>query len=186
MAASVEIQPHGAAARAIHWASALLVIVAWAVGSTMEELPRGPNRDLVMQVHYSLGVLVLGFAMLRVVRYAMAPPPRAEGPTWQRLAATGMHVMLILLTIGLPLTGLLDRWARGRAVAVFGVPLPAPFEVPGGRLWVEAHGVMANLLLAAVALHVAAALWHQFVLRDGVLTRMLPAPRRGSAPPPVS
>ncbi|MBW6401385.1 cytochrome b [Roseomonas sp. HJA6] len=187
MAASVEIQPHGAAARAIHWASALLVIAAWAVGSTMEEFPRGPNRDLAMQVHYSLGVLVLGFAALRVIRYAVAPPPRAEGPVWQRLAATGTHVMLILLTVGLPLSGLLDRWARGRPVAIFGgVPLPAPFEVPGGRIWGEAHEVMANLLLVTVALHVAAALWHQFVLRDGVLMRMLAASHRGSATPPAS
>lgn len=186
MAAQVEIQPHGAAARAIHWASALLVAAAWAVGSTMEDFPRGASRDLAMQVHYSLGVLVLGFAALRVARRAVAPPPRPEGPAWQRLAATGTHVALILLTIGLPLSGLLDRWARGRAVTVFGgVPLPAPFAVPGGRLWGEAHEVMANLLLAAVVLHVAAALWHQFVLRDGTLSRMLPAGRRGRMAPPA-
>lgn len=187
MAAPVDIEPHGAAARAIHWASALLVLAAWAVGSTMEDFPRGASRDLAMQVHYSLGVLVLGFAALRVIRYAVAPPPRAEGPAWQRLAAAGTHVALMLLTIGLPLSGLLDRWARGRAVTVFGgLPLPAPFAVPGGRLWGEVHEAMANLLLAAIALHVAAALWHQFVLRDGTLSRMLVMPRRRPASPPAS
>lgn len=187
MAAPVDIEPHGATARAIHWASAFLVLAAWVVGSTMEELPRGAGRDLAMQVHYSLGVLVLGFAALRVVRRAVAPsPPRAEGAAWQRLAAGGTHVALILLTIGLPLSGLLDRWARGRAVTVFGgVPLPAPFAVPGGRIWGEVHEVMANLLLAAVALHVAAALWHHFVLRDGILARMLPLRRRVPLAPPA-
>jgi cytochrome b561 len=175
MATDVALRPHGAKTRAIHWGAALLVLSAWVVGSTMEEFPRGGSRDLAMQVHYSLGVLVLGFAALRVAWRAVAPPPRAEGAAWQRIAATSMHLALLGLTVALPLSGLFDRWARGRAVTVFGgVPLSAPMEIPGGRLWGEAHEVLANLLLAAVALHVAAALWHHFVLRDGVLRRMLP------------
>ena len=174
MATIVEMRPPGAATRAIHWGTALLVLSAWVVGSTMEEVPRGAGRDLAIQAHYSLGVLVLGLAALRVAWRAISPPPRAEGPAWQRLAATAMHLALLGLTVALPLSGLLDRWARGRAVTVFGgLPLPAPFAVPGGRAWGEAHEVLANLLLVAIAAHVAAALWHQFVLRDGALSRML-------------
>ncbi len=185
MDAQAEPQPHGAALRAMHWASALLVLSAWVVGSTMEEFPRGGGREEAMQLHCSLGVLVLGLAALRVAWRAVAPPPAATGPVWQRLAALGMHVALIGLTIGLPLSGLLDRWARGRPVSIFGgIPLPPPFEIPGGRIWGEAHEVLANLLLVAVALHVAAALWHQLVLRDGALTRMLPRLLRGSFSPP--
>lgn len=169
------VPPHGAALRALHWASALLVVAAWVVGIAMEEVPRGPARGMAMQVHYSLGVLVLGLAALRVVRYALAPP-QARGPAWQRLSAAAMHWALLALTVGVPLTGLLDRWARGRAVTVFGgMPLPAPFQVPGGRAWGEAHEVMAWLLAAAVVAHVAAAVWHHLVLRDGTLARMLPS-----------
>jgi cytochrome b561 len=174
MSTTVEPRSPGMTTRAIHWATALLVLSAWVVGSTMEELPRGAGRDLAMQVHYSLGVLVLGLAALRVAWRTVAPPPPAEGPAWQRLAAVTMHLALIGLTIGLPLTGLLDRWARGRAVTVFGgLPVPAPFDVPGGRAWGEAHEVLANLMLAAIAAHVLAALWHQFILRDGTLSRMV-------------
>ncbi|MCC7426740.1 MAG: cytochrome b/b6 domain-containing protein [Alphaproteobacteria bacterium] len=98
-----------------------------------------------------------------------------------------MHLALIFLTVALPLSGLFDRWARGRAVTVFGgLPLPAPMPIPGGRLWGEAHEVLANLLLAAVALHVVAALWHHLVLRDGSLMAMLPRLRRRSLSPPVT
>jgi cytochrome b561 len=96
MATNSEMQPYGATARALHWGTALLVLLAWAVGSTMEEFPRGGSRDLAMQVHYSLGVLVLGFAALRVAWRAVTPPPRVERATWQRLAATGMHLALIV------------------------------------------------------------------------------------------
>lgn len=140
----------------------------------MDELPRGTGRDLARQVHYSLGVLVLGFAALRVAARVAMPPPRLEGPPWQRLGAAAMHLALIGLTIGVPMTGLLDRWARGRPVTVFGgLPLPAPFPVPGGRAWGEMHEVLATLMLAAIAVHVLAALWHQFVARDRTLSRML-------------
>lgn len=185
MATDLEIQPHGAMTRAIHWGTALLVLSAWVVGTTMEEFPRGGGREEAMQLHYSLGVLVLGLTALRVAWRLVAPLPPAPGPPWQRLAATGMHVALILLTIGLPLTGLLDRWARGRPVAIFGgIPLPAPFAVPGDRLWGEVHEVFGNLLLVAIGLHVAAALWHQFAVRDGTLSRMLPMLQRERIVPP--
>ena len=174
MDAQAETQPHGAALRAIHWASAFLVLAAWVVGSTMEEFPRGGGREEAMQVHYTLGVLVLGFALVRILRHAVAPTARIEAPAWQRLAATGMHVALVGLTLALPLSGLLDRWARGRPVSILGgIPLPAPFEIPGGRLWGEAHEVLGNLLLAAIAAHVIAALWHQFVLKDRAIARMV-------------
>ena len=171
---TVEMRSPGMAMRAIHWGTALLVLSAWVVGSTMEELPRGGGREQAMQLHYTLGVLVLGFAAIRVAWRAVAPPPPATGPAWQRLAALGMHLALIGLTIGVPLTGLLDRWARGRPVSVFGgLPLPAPFAVPGGRIWGEAHEVLANVMLAAIAAHVLAALWHQFVKRDRAISRMV-------------
>lgn len=176
MAAPVETRPYGAPARAIHWASAFLVLSAWLVGSTMDGFPRGGGRELATQLHYSLGVLVLGAAALRVAWRAISPPPAAGGPAWQRLAAGTMHVSLLVLTVALPLTGLFDRWARGRPVTVLGgVALPAPATIPGGRAWGEAHEVLAWLLLAAIAAHVAGALWHQIVLRDGTLSRMLAA-----------
>ena len=176
MATTLERRPHGAAVRAIHWGTALLVLSAWVVGSTMEEVPRGAARDLAMQIHASLGVLVLGLAALRVAWRAVAPPPPAADPPWRRLAATAMHVALIGLTVALPLSGLFDRWARGRTVTVFGgVALPAPASVPGGGAWGEVHEALAGVLVAGVAAHVLAALWHQFVLRDGALSRMIRA-----------
>lgn len=175
MSAMVEAQPHGVATRAIHWATAMLVLSAWVVGSTMEDLPRDGGRDLAMQIHYSLGVLVLGLATLRVAWRILVPSAPPEGPAWQRMAATAMHLGLIGLLVALPLSGLLDRWARGRPVTVFGgLPLPAPFAATGERAWGEVHEVLATLLLVAVVVHVLAALWHRFVMKDGTLSRMLP------------
>lgn len=176
MTTQTDTAPHGRATRAMHWAVALLVALAWLAGSTMEWFPRGASRDAATQLHYSLGVLVLGLGALRVVWRLLSPLPSVPGmPRWQHLAAVGVHVALAVLCIALPLSGLLDRWARGRQVTVFGgFDVPAPFAIPGGRLWGEVHEVMGNLLLVVIAAHVAAALWHHFIVRDGTLRRMLP------------
>lgn len=178
-------QPYGLTIRTIHWATALLILAAWVSGTALEETPRGTWRELAMQVHASLGGLVLVFAALRLLTWAASTMPRPEGPAWMRRAARAMHWALLLLTIALPVTGLADRWARGRSVTVFGaLTLDPPFALPGGRLWGEAHETLAELLLLAVAVHALAALWHAFVLRDGALARMLPRAGRVMARQP--
>lgn len=174
---------HSATTRALHWATAAAVIAAWLVGATMEEFPRGAARAAAKDMHYSLGLVVLGLAVMRVLHRAFARGARAGAADLRRAMASAMHVALVLLTIALPLSGLLDRWARGRPVSVFGgVILDPLFAVPGGKLWGELHEALAYTLLLAVAAHVLAALWHELVLRDGTLRSMLPSLRRaGSA-----
>lgn len=172
-------QPHSAMKRTIHWAAAFLVLAAWVSGTALEEAPRGAWRDLAMQLHASFGVLVLAVAALRLLTWAASGPSAAQEPAWMRLAARAMHWAVLLVTIALPMTGLFAHWARGRSVTVFGaLTLDPPFALPAGRLWGEAHETLADLLLLAVALHVLAALWHEFVLRDGALACMLPKGRR--------
>ena len=158
----------GLPSRLIHWSIAALVALAWVSGDL-----GGAGRGL----HMGLGALVLGLSLLRLLWRALnrAPPAPPGTPDWQARAAVAGHLALYALTLGVPLLGLFDRWARGRPVSLFGVlPVPAPFTPPFGRLWGEVHEIAANLLLLVVGLHVAAALWHHLVLRDGVLRRMLP------------
>jgi superoxide oxidase len=169
---------YGAPTRLLHWSIAALIAAAWLLGSFMEDLlPRGPARQAGLDWHAGLGALVIGLSLLRLLWRAVNPRPADPPgtPAWQARAAHLAHVALYAATLAVPLSGILDRWARGRPFALFGlVPLPAPFTPPFGRFWGEAHEVLANLLLLVVAAHVAAALRHHLVLRDGVLRRMLP------------
>ena len=165
---------YGPATRALHWGSALLILLAWGLGTLMEDFPRAMEGQ-AKSLHFGLGVVVLSLAALRVlwrlVNPHPAPPPGT--PSWQDRAGRLAHLALYGLTLAVPLSGLFDRWARGRPVGLpGGLVLPAPFAVPGGKLWGEVHEVAANLLLVLVGLHVAAALWHHLVLRDNVLRRM--------------
>ncbi|MBV1799927.1 cytochrome b [Siccirubricoccus sp. G192] len=139
-------------------------------------MPRGPLRDLGREAHYSLGVLALGLAVLRLAWRAVRPlpGPLPGTPRWQHGAARLMHGALLLTALAVPAAGLLDRWARGRPVSVFGgLPLPPPFPIPGGRLWGEAHEALAWSLAALLAVHLLAVAWHVLVLHDGTFRRML-------------
>jgi cytochrome b561 len=144
----------------------------------MEDLlPRGPARQAGLDWHAGLGALVIGLSLLRLLWRAVNPRPADPPgtPALQARAAHLAHGALYALTLAVPLAGILDRWARGRPFALFGlIPMPAPFTPPFGRFWGEAHELLADLLLVVVAVHVAAALWHHFMLRDAVLRRMLP------------
>jgi cytochrome b561 len=180
---------HGPLTQALHWASAVLVISAFALGTQLEDWPRGPQRDWVMMIHYSLGTLVLALVVARLLRRAMAPmPPAPRGMSRLAVfAASAMHWVLYAAMVALPVTGAFDRWARGRRLAVFDIVVPPPFTVPGGRIWREIHEVLGYAIAALVVVHVAAALWHHFVERDGVLRRMLPErrPATGAAGEPA-
>lgn len=169
---SQSLAPHTTTTRLIHWGAAALLVGTFAVGLTLEDWPRGPQRDWVMMLHYSLGSIVLASVLVRLLRRLLVVQP---APGWAGRLAGAAHLGLYGLMLGLPLTGALDRWARGRPLSLFGQMVPAPFPIPGGKLWEEVHGVLAWTLAALVAAHIAAALWHHLVLRDGVLRRMLPA-----------
>jgi cytochrome b561 len=169
---------YGTPTRLLHWGIAALIAAAWLLGTLMEDLlPRGPARQAGLDWHAGLGALVIGLSLLRLLWRAVNPRP-ADPPDTSPLQARAAHLAHAALhaaTLAVPLAGILDRWARGRPFALFGlVPMPAPFTPPFGRFWGEAHELLADLLLVVAAAHAAAALWHHLVLRDGVLRRMLP------------
>ncbi|MBP0464262.1 cytochrome b [Roseomonas sp. PWR1] len=177
--------PHSPVTRALHWAGALLVAAAFGLGLMLEDWPRGPQRDYVMMIHYSLGTLVLGLLLVRLVRRLLVPALKAREPGLAGWAATAMHLSLYAMMLALPVTGAFDRWARGRRLAVFDIVIPPPFPIGGGRIWREAHTYIGWAIAAFVLLHVAAALWHHFARRDAVLTRMLPSAARRAPVEPV-
>src|SRR4051794_1600426 len=167
---------YGVPTQALHWLGALAILAAWSLGIMLESFPRGPVRAEAMGVHTLLGTAVLTLAALRVFSRLAGPTPAATGPAWRERAARLAHAGLYALTVALPLTGLLARWARsGSAAMPFGWSIPAPFPIPATKFWGETHETLAFALAALVVAHVAAALWHRLVLRDGVMQRMVPA-----------
>jgi len=161
---------------ALHWLMAWLVIATYFIGLGMGALPVGPERIQMVGWHKWLGLTVAYIWVIRVYwRATHQPPAPPAGPAWQKLAAHIVHLLLYVLLIAIPLTGWLMSSAKGFTTNYFGL-----FDLPNlldkdkalAHTLKNAHGLLANSLMALVALHIAAALKHQWIDKDNLLARM--------------
>jgi cytochrome b561 len=163
---------------ALHWLLAALIVGSFCVGWTMSGMSFSPLRLKLFNWHKWAGIVILALSALRLLwRLTHRPPADLPMPAWQRRAAHAAHGLLYTLFFAVPLAGWTYSSAAGFPVVVFGV-LPLPDFVPVSRPLAAAlkqlHAVLAWSLGAVVLLHVAGALKHQFIDRDGLLQRMRP------------
>ena len=174
---------HTPVAMGLHWLLAAALLAMLAVGLYMTSLPFSPARLQLYNWHKWAGITVLVLSVLRLLwRLTHRPPPlpaalQAAMPDWQRWAHHTTHGALYALFFVVPLLGWAYSSAAGFPVVLFGV-LPLPDWVSASPELADAlkplHRWSAWALVGLIALHVAAALKHQWLDRDGLLTRMWP------------
>jgi cytochrome b561 len=170
-------------AQALHWLVAGLAVGVVLLGWTIEGTARNtPQRDLLMMVHSSVGLSILGAMLLRAGWRWRHPPPPLPSSLGRLEAALVRctHLVLYLIFILMPLAGYLNAAAAGHAVNFFGIITIPPLFPENGRLSqvaIATHLVGQYPLYLFVGLHIAGALFHGAVRRDGVVDRMLPSRR---------
>ena len=159
----------------LHWLLAVLTIAALVLGAlVMVKIPNGdPMKIEALRSHMTGGVLILLLMVVRViVRMQTTHPAAASAGNWwlDRLAWTS-HRMLYVAVLGLAGSGLVMALQTGLPTIVFatGGPLPADFWAFPIR---TVHYLFSRLLMGLIALHLAGALYHTLVLKDGLLRRM--------------
>jgi cytochrome b561 len=160
----------------LHWLLALMIFGSFTFGVYMSDLPFSPARVKLFNWHKWAGVTILALSAARLLwRLTHRPPADLPMPAWQQRAAHAAHLLLYVLFFAVPLAGWAYSSAAGFPVVWFGV-LPLPDFVPVDRGLAESfkllHKVLAFGLAATVLLHLAAALKHHFVDRDGTLQRL--------------
>jgi cytochrome b561 len=171
---------------ALHWATVILLLgqfaSAWLLGTAPDIL----STATLLAIHRSAGLLTWLVTVGRLVwrhRFAHLRPFPASMPKLQQHIAKANEYALYALLLLQPLTGLADTLLRGRPFVLFFAGIP-PLLIPDrplARWFHHVHEITATALLCLIGLHVAAALFHGVILRDGVLQRMLPrTPRRAS------
>ena len=160
----------------LHWLLALMLIGSFSLGVYMADLPFSPTRLKLYNWHKWAGVTILVLSLVRLAwRLGHRPPADAAMPAWQATAAHATHRLLYALFFVVPLLGWAYSSAAGFPIVWFGV-LPLPDFVPVDKALAEAikpwHERSAMLMAALVLLHVAGALKHHFIDRDGLIDRM--------------
>lgn len=195
---------YSAIAKLLHWLIAAFILAIIPIGIIMVQMRQANEAALaantqppynifeifsLYQLHKSLGITVLGLMVLRLAWRLMQPPPALPQamPALERQAAHGTHLLLYFLLFALPLTG----WALVSVEADTPIPtllyqtVPLP-HIPGladapletkktlDPIVTAVHTTLGFILLGFVLLHIMAALRHGILLRDGVMSRMLP------------
>ena len=168
-------------AMALHWFLALAILGAFALGLYVADLSPSPERLQFITWHKWAGITILALSGWRLLwRVTHRPPADVPMPAWQLRAAQVMHLALYGLFFAVPLAGWAYSSAAGHPIVWFGVlPLPdfVPVDKPLAHDLKELHEALAWALVVIAGLHIAAALKHQFIDRDGLINRM--RPRRG-------
>ena len=178
---------YGTPAKTLHWLVVALLLIQFPIGWFMPDVHGGPPGTAMM-LHISFGLTILAVIVVRLVwRLTHPVAPESSLPAWQRLSSEAVHWLLYAAVLAATLSGWLFTSFRGWSVSYFNlVPLPmlaaknaaAIKQIDG---W---HQIAEWTLLVLIGIHVAAALVHLFVYRDGVVQRMLPV-SPGSAPSPT-
>lgn len=170
--------------RLLHWSMALLIIAMIIAGLVMVNGPWDgkfpPERGMLYDFHRGVGFILLPLAIVRLaLKFFVTPPsPLPDSVSKpQRLAAEAVHVALYVALIAMPLFG----WYATNAWGVENISVFGLFDLPPiasknrelGNLLLSWHGKIGFGLAALIVLHAAAALHHQFILKDGTLSRMI-------------
>jgi cytochrome b561 len=178
--ALTEAPGYGTVAKILHWLIFLLLAVQYAIGSIMPHIGRKTLNEGWVSWHFSVGAAILFFIVIRLIWRLLYPVPLLPTlPPWEKCLAGVTHWALYLLVLAMTLLGWAATNSRGWDVKLFGLVTLPPLA-PNGSEWGhecgDIHNILVYVLLGFIALHVAGALYHYFVLRDRVLQRMWMAP----------
>lgn len=165
---------YGAVARAMHWITAIALVAMIGSGLAADAASGEAAAVNILRFHAVAGIAVLALTLLRILWWLFAdrrPGDTAQTPRWQSRAAHVVHYAFYAVIILLGGSGVAMIALSGAGNVLSGAvagPLPR-FEdfAPRGP-----HGFFAWAMIGLVALHIAAALYHQFVIKDRLLGRM--------------
>jgi cytochrome b561 len=170
---------YGMLTQCLHWATAMLVLVAFIYGpGGSEQRVYSLAKDFDRQLHETLGMSVFAITLVRLTwRVFDARPDPLPMAAWMRRSSRLVHAVLYALLVLVPVTAMAGAWLEGHPLTLLGGVTIGPLlpEVHAtGRSIASIHTWLGDAILWIAGAHAAAALFHHFVLRDAVLRSMLP------------
>jgi len=170
-------QRFGTIAKTFHWLLFMMLIFSMVAGNFLADMPKGPDKLEAMGLHKSFGAVILMLISLRLFWRLMnvLPSLPQEMSKSQIFKAHAMHWVLYVFMFAQPVSGVMMSQASGYPVSFFGL-----FDFPTfldkspalAESFHTAHGIIWMVLGVAALGHIAAALYHHFMIKDDVLKKM--------------
>lgn len=171
--------------RVFHWITAIAVTIAFILGPggfgrlMHQGVDPATRSDIVW--HETLGILVLLLTVLRLLWLAFRPAaPQFPMANWMHKASRLTHAALWTLLLALPITAFLALGSEAHPLTLLGgvridqMPIIANSPVAKLADWGDVHQFLGDAIMWLAGLHAAAAIYHHLILKDGVLSAMLP------------
>ncbi|MHA3914180.1 cytochrome b [Halovulum sp. GXIMD14793] len=165
---------YGTVAIAIHWITALLIVILLGSGFRIGMLDDSAAKATLLRVHVPLGILILLLTLFRIIWWFFLdrkPAPVEGSPTRQEKSAKAVHFLFYIVILAMVGSGIAMMAMSGAGTIVMG---GSEAQLPDFKEYAPRfpHGVGARLMIALMLLHIGAALYHHFVQRDGLISRM--------------
>lgn len=168
---------YGTVTKALHWIVALMIISLIIVGFVMSDMENSDQKWQLYGAHKATGILALTLIIVRLlwrlVNKTVLLPETV--PVWQKKAAYITHISLYCAMLTMAMSGLLMSLIGGYEINFYGlfvIPAFAKNEAVAKIFW-QIHGYTAYIIVALIATHFLAALYHHYLLKDNVLVRMI-------------
>ena len=167
----------GSVSKIFHWTVLVLVIVMLAIASKSTELPRGEEKLELILLHASFGLLLLFVLSARLIwRWLNITPTKMPHiPVWQHVISRSVHYGLYIMLFVQIFNGMARFATAGYKVPFFGlfeVGFPMDKDEAMNELIGDLHGIFPIVILVLLGIHILAALYHHFWLKDNTLRRM--------------
>lgn len=180
MAHNISVRRYDRVAIALHWLVAIGVFVMIGLGWYMTDIPKGtPARAFFYNLHKSIGVTGAMIVLIRIVwRWSHRPPPLPAGTaSWVVNASRLSHGLLYALLVLMPVAGFTASNFSKHGVTYFGLFKIGPLFAENKSLYELFQGIhhaASEVLVVVICIHIAGALKHLVLDKDGVFFRMLP------------
>jgi cytochrome b561 len=168
---------YSSASITLHWLMFLGIAATYTAIELHEVLQRGSSaREASETAHYVMGLSVFALVWLRIAARFAWPAPPAIDKGWRQAASVVTHGLLYVLMITMPLAGWILLSAEGETVRFLGAELPSLMREDRAlaEQVEELHELGGTIGYWLIGLHAAAALFHHYFLRDGLMGRMRP------------
>lgn len=159
----------------IHWLTLALLVVAWYLGNTLVDERNEKSATLAgYLVHALVGGAVLVATAMRMIYRSVDRMPQPVSNSLMDMMAKGIHHWLYLLLVLLPTTGFMTLLTSGAGEALVTVDaklLPEKYTGPSA-ISLASHDILMTVLMVVVAIHILGVIWHQFIMKDGLMNRM--------------
>lgn len=165
--------------RILHWLLAAMLIALFIAGAIMHNSSDETTKFSIIKLHAPMGILA-GLLLLLRTFFAFRHARPAPDPNWSVAVKWGskiVHILLYVLPLALVGSGIATMVISGLG-AILQSGQAAPWPELSSLPSASAHGVFAKLFLASLILHIAGALYHQFIAKDNLIARMMPEPRK--------